>query len=316
MTTYPNVPDAPGVPPVLRATPSQIGAPTPITLMNADAPNVSTTSGPSEWGIYLKNSAVITANSVISMEYKQEWKVANYPLEKGAFESYDKVQLPFEGRVRFATGGTESDRALLLNTIDGVANTLELYDLVTPEKTYTSVNVTHYDYKRAAQNGLGLLQVDVWVTQVRVTATATSPSTAQPSGAAPVNGGRVQPQQVTSPEQNLFSGNIPNIATVPSTATNAAGLPSTPTSFSTNIAPVASSDPTIGAVAGVNTPVQAANGPQFDNIPRDAQGTVLTGSQAQTQATYTSNTFTGGTIVTDPASGAYVTQIPTIVTPH
>jgi hypothetical protein len=72
---------------------------------------------------------------------------------------------------------------------------------VTPEQVYSSVNITHYDYRRTSTNGVGLLTVDVWGTQVRVTGDAAFSQTQAPSGADPVNGGVVSPGAASSAQQ-------------------------------------------------------------------------------------------------------------------
>ncbi len=151
-----------------------------------------------EWGIFTRGGkAVVTADNVVSFEYKQEFSIADYPVEEGAFESYDKVQTPYDVRLRFSSGGSFNNRQALINSIQTIAGDLKLYDAVTPEKTYTKVNVAHQDYGRTAQNGAGLLMIDVWLTQIRVTTSTKLTSTAKPSGAEPMSGGQVQPQQPT-----------------------------------------------------------------------------------------------------------------------
>lgn len=159
-----------------------------------------------EWGIFDQNgNVVVTFDNVISVEYKQEHSVSDYPLEEGAFESYDKVQVPFDARVRFSSGGSFSNRQALIESVQAIAGDLELYDVVTPEATYTSVNIVHQDYSRTAQNGAGLITLDVWLTEIRVTADpALSNSSAEPSGAPTANGGQVQTQQAT-PEQKAIA---------------------------------------------------------------------------------------------------------------
>jgi hypothetical protein len=129
----------------------------------------------------------------VTFDYRQEWTVSDYPLEQGAFQSYDKVQTPFDVRVRYAAGGSQQNRQALLDSIAAIAGDLNLYDVVTPEAVYQSVNVTHYDYRRTATNGVGLLQVDVWCIEVRVTAQAQFQNVQNPTSASPQSQGNVQP---------------------------------------------------------------------------------------------------------------------------
>lgn len=158
------------------------------------------------WGIFNDSGeSVVVADNVVNFEYKQEWTVADYPMEQGAFESYDKVDTPFSARITFSSGGSFRNRQHLLASIDQVAGDLKKYDVVTPEKTYTSVNIMHYDYRRTAVNGAGLITVAVWLTEIRENATVATTDTAAPSGAATQDGGQVQAKDTTASQQSIIS---------------------------------------------------------------------------------------------------------------
>jgi hypothetical protein len=189
MTIFPTVPNVPGVPPLLRNPLQQIPQ---LRLLIGDAPGIITDPAAIRWGIFLDGNSVIEAESVASFEYRQEWTISNYPVEEGAFQSYDKVATPFDVRLRFSQGGSEEDRFIMLSSVEDVVNSLSLYDAVTPERTYQSVNFMHYDYKRTNENGAGMLIVEMWGTEIRVTGKAAFSNTASPSGTAAVNAGVVQ----------------------------------------------------------------------------------------------------------------------------
>ncbi len=191
---YVDVPRVPGVPQVQRAPGFQDDPP---ELLNQDTVDTFGSPPAQQWGLFQNGSSVITADSVVAIDYKQEWDISDYPVEQGAFQSYNKVNTPFKSRVRFATGGSQEDRTALLNSIDAIAGNTELYDLVTPEIIKEGVNIEHYDYERAAANGVGLIMVDVFVLEIRNTATAAFSNTKAPSGASPVSNGIVQSQPPT-----------------------------------------------------------------------------------------------------------------------
>lgn len=185
----PNVPKVPGVPALSSY------AVNAVTLLVEDAIAILLSFDEPDWGIFLDGEqALPEANSVVSFNYKQDWSISDYPVEEGAFQSYDKVQLPFESRVRVTSGGSLQARAALLNAVDVIANSLDLYDIVTPEKIYSPVNVTHYDLNRSATNGVGMLSIDIWFIEVRVSSTTEFSNTAQPSAAGQQNSGVVQAQ--------------------------------------------------------------------------------------------------------------------------
>jgi hypothetical protein len=199
-----DVPNVPGVPPVLRDP--ALGFSNDLEFMTAD--DIDTYGQPPEpqWGIFKNGVPQIVADSVVTMDFRQEYDVSDYPVELGAFQSYNKVASPFTARVRFATGGKLEDRTDLLNGIDAITGDTEVYDLHTPEKTYNSVNVTHYDYERSSTNGVGLIMVDVYITEIRNTAQQSFSQVKSPSGASPVANGTVQPKTPTGDQATKAAG--------------------------------------------------------------------------------------------------------------
>lgn len=198
----PIVPDVPGVPALL---PSGVAVPLPPDL-SADTTGAILSAGAPRWGIYLDGALVLQPDSFLSLEYKKDWHLSDYPIEGGAFESYNKVRLPYEQRVALTKGATEADRAAFLATLEDLAASLDLYDIVTPEWTYTNANITHFDYRRTSQNGVSLLTVYVWFQEIRVQASSTFTTTATADGAAQRNGGTVQPSAATPAQVQVFRG--------------------------------------------------------------------------------------------------------------
>lgn len=202
MALFPNVPQLPGVPPLLRAPGLSFAS--GFELLVADAVAAILGSSEPQWGIFLDGEAVLPSDCTVSFEYKRDAVVADYPIEGGGFESYDKVELPFDVRVSVATGGSVSKRQALIDAVDDAYHTLELYDVLTPEKIFQSCNISHWDQRRRARD-VGLLVVDVWLVEVRVNAGSTFSDTQQPSGADPVAAGNVQPVQPGSGSVNVKS---------------------------------------------------------------------------------------------------------------
>lgn len=230
----------PGMP--LLNTVGQIGS--AAVLVVADAAIIKNLfAGAAKWGIFdASNQPVITADSVVAVDYRKEYRIADFPVEAGSpttpggFNSFNKVATPFEIKVTFAasgkgsllssllsggavgsilTGSTPSadGRKKFLAALDAACANLALVSVLTPEATYSPVNITHYDFRRSAEAGATLLLVDVWCNEVRVTARrapfgtlAVSAPTAAPAVTAaqnpasgdPANGGSVQANQITA----------------------------------------------------------------------------------------------------------------------
>lgn len=200
----------PGAPDLLTPMPE---APLQHTRLTADAAGVSDPSQAPRWGIYLGSAPVLIADSVVSLSYKQESRVSDYPQELGAFQAYNKVATPYDSRVKMSCGGTVAARAAFLAKLESIVSPgdLNLYSIVTPEKTYLNANVHRYDYERTAAAGAGRVVAEIWLTEVRVSAAAAFSNTAAPSGSAQVNGGQAQAQAASSHVTN-FVGRVPTIA--------------------------------------------------------------------------------------------------------
>lgn len=181
------------------------------TSIAGGGPNV-VTSGlsalgllPPQWGIFNQaGRSVISFDTVKNFDYRRDWNISDYPLERGAFESYNKVQTPFVARIGLSTGGSFAARQAFLQSIQAIEDDLNLYDVVTPEVTYQSVNISHVDYHRA--DGLyGIITVNIFLTEIRVT-TQAELSTQAPSGATGTHVGQVQTDAPTAAQTGQAAG--------------------------------------------------------------------------------------------------------------
>lgn len=209
---------ADGVPALLDAVINE------VALLTADLlfPGFA---GQQQWGLFLNGEPVVVSDNVISFEFKQDYRTSNYNQEEGAFETYNKVQTPYDVRLRFSTGGNAADRQAMLESIDAVVASLDLFDAVTPERVYTSVNPIHQDYRRTARDGVGLLTVDVYCTQIRVTATpqfANSTPTGNTGSANTTTTISVRPgSQINNPQSPSASPQVSSGTVQPVPATDA-----------------------------------------------------------------------------------------------
>lgn len=157
-------------------------------------------------------SPAIIPDTVARFDYRGESRVSDYPVEQGAFASYNKVATPFDIRMvmvcsglvipnllqnvrgAFGLGQNMMQKSAFLDTLDYMLATTDLFSIVTPDRTYNSVNLVHYDFKRETTNGATLLIVEAWFRQIRVTGQATyTRASASPSAADPVGLGTVHP---------------------------------------------------------------------------------------------------------------------------
>jgi len=218
---FPSVPLLPGVPLLARA--SSVGAQVSrVVLFAADAINLVKSFLPTLWGLYSEEGVpLLIGDNMAAVDFKRDARMADYPIEKGGFSSYNKVQTPFDARATFTVGGSDARRTLFLVTLDKLVKELTIVSLVTPEVTYSSANVIHYDYRRTSKNGASLLTVEVWIMEVRLTAGASftdaasteaagAPAPQTPSGASPVSAGAVQAAPLTAVQETAVpASNVP-----------------------------------------------------------------------------------------------------------
>lgn len=211
--TFPNVPIAPGVPPVLRAI-GQIQD--DVLILAADAFIIySMFLGP-QWGIFdQQGQPVLTGDSLISMDFRKGYRVADYPIEPNGFESYNKVETPYDAKMTMSvTGGgllaipgtQKPDRTAFLDAVAQACASTYLFQMVTPEVTYYNANLIDYNYRRTAEQGVSRIEVDIYIQEIRQAPPAQFTQTAAVSGADPANDGTVQATAPTTAQSSSLSG--------------------------------------------------------------------------------------------------------------
>lgn len=192
---YPNVPNLPGVPALSRSNNAQFVA-AGLTILGEILPLGLFGQ---KWGIVANGgSAALTPDSFIDFEYREEAKIPIYPLQNGAFQSYNKVGLPYDIRLTVTCSGNgKMSKGAFIQGIDKLLTGLTLVDIVTPDATYKNTNLIHVDYRRDATNGATLLIAQLWFQWVRVVSNPTVP-TAQPSGTPTSSFGQLSPTSVPS----------------------------------------------------------------------------------------------------------------------
>lgn len=205
---FPNVPDSPGVPLIPRSPnfPPLAG----IGLGVLEGIIWRSFQINSRWGIFdsqgralgnpqnliLESIGIGSTLSTASVEFTKETRVSDFPLEKGGFASYNKVELPAEPIVTLNISGSDSARQAFLNDVDKACKSTDLYDVVTPEITYKGYSIERYNYQRKSERGCTLLRVEIGLKEVReVSAQFTKAAPKQPGAQPQVDNGKVQAQQ-------------------------------------------------------------------------------------------------------------------------
>lgn len=224
MNLFPDVPMVPGVPALLRSA-----QPVLDSLGNlSHVVNIaeSLINGPVDetWGVFDSTGAdVMMPDTVLSVDYRNGSRLVDYPLEDGAFETYNKVANPYDLVVAMAKGGTQADRSEFLVACEALQASIDLYTVVVPEGSYHSVNLERFDYRRETRNGSHLIVVNLYFREIRVTAGVNGTVPQQPDGFEPKAAGQVTPNPITAMQQQLMSGAARGLAAVKSTVSGVLG---------------------------------------------------------------------------------------------
>jgi hypothetical protein len=199
---FPNIPFLLGVPQIVR---SLLFQPANQVTLGAQAQHglwASAQVAPS-WGIYDTNgNKVIDPDNVYAFDNRAEWRESDYPVQRGAFDTFNKVIVPPESSVRMTKGGSLSARTAFLKSIDQIAGDTLTYNILTPEKTYFSQNVIRVELLRRSAEGAYFVEIDVFFRSIieqnaQYSTTAASTANAVNPPALPaVNQGNVQPNSV------------------------------------------------------------------------------------------------------------------------
>jgi hypothetical protein len=214
---FPTVPNLPGVPQLPRSPTQPFVSPPNTLAMGMPAPSgmlwQASQSAP-VWGVFdMSGNKVINADSVLDFNYKKDYSISDYPVQQDAFASFNKVAHPFEIVVRLVKGSSLSDRVTFEAQCESVADSINLFQIYTPEKQYPSVNVLRHEVNRREAHGANFIEADLFFRQINqvqaqyntVGTTATSTiNAAVPSAVPPVSLGVVQSQTPDDLNTNLF----------------------------------------------------------------------------------------------------------------
>lgn len=201
---FPNVPNVPGVPALLRS----LTVPTPGAVLNRVLGAIAADLfGQTVWGVFDANGdEVLNPDSFGGIDYQNGGRVSNAPQEEGAFSSYNKVANPYDCSLMLITSADKATRSAFLAKLEEMSAGVELFTVVTPERTYTNATLQNFNYKRNGQQGLTMIQAQLNFVQIRTSASSTVTPTQDPSGADIQSGGQVQLSEPSADEIALVEG--------------------------------------------------------------------------------------------------------------
>jgi len=214
---FPNVPNLPGVPSLPRSPNLNYAAQAAIGLIESQL--INTIFPRPVWGVFdsKKNKLVAEADTVLSIQYKNEARVTTAPTANGSFVAYNKVKTPYSAVVRMVKGDNTASllsgiSSLLLGTskqskkdflaaLEAARDSTNLYRIVTPDATYANANIISLAYQRSAASGSDLLIVDVFLQEIRAATSVYSSSSKLPNATSAAS------SDVTGTGKTQASGN-------------------------------------------------------------------------------------------------------------
>ncbi|GAN86339.1 hypothetical protein [Komagataeibacter intermedius] len=186
-----------------------------------------------QWGLFNTYSQpVLTAARVRAIDIRSQYRKSDAPQENGGFMSYNKVKLPRQvmlevlcdgsamsyGNVSAIssllsvagiTGATQgvTVRKQFLTALESLVADLNTYLVVTPEATYSDMNVIGYAIRRETHRGVTMVWAEIMLEEVRLqhSKSVSVSQSAQPSGASQTNSGNVQSQDLTSAQTDTYA---------------------------------------------------------------------------------------------------------------
>lgn len=193
---FPDVPNLPGVPTLARSALQSLTTQSTGTLLTGDdLGGLSGGFSDPQWGIFDSDgNSALDVDSVVSVDAKKEFRISDYPVERGSFSSFNKVETPRDVPVVVTKGGSDDVRQKFLADLDTLIASIDLYSIYTAEWQYENMNPVSHEVRRSSRNGVSLIAAEIIFREVRISASSSFTNTQSPAGAAQANGGTVQPQ--------------------------------------------------------------------------------------------------------------------------
>ena len=121
------------------------------------------------WGIFNEfGIPILLADNVTSVEFQNTASVANAPLEKGTFASYNKVQDPYTATVQMTKGsGGTLERGLFITQLEALSRSTLLFNVLTPEYVHRNAAITGFGYRRLPNEGNRIIIANIDLKEVR-----------------------------------------------------------------------------------------------------------------------------------------------------
>lgn len=159
------VPLLPGVPPLLETIKRNIIS-TGLVLLR----DYFVTPANQVWGVFDKDgNQILFPDSFIGLDFQKNYRISDYPTEKGSFSSFNKVETPYSNIIGMSKGGSQNDRAAFLKVLNSISGDLLSYTIITPDDIFLNANIERFDYVKRPDQGANMVNVNISFRQIRPT---------------------------------------------------------------------------------------------------------------------------------------------------
>ena len=148
------------------------------------------------WGIYdaITFQPVFDYDSFRSFKITDTSKVSDFPVEEGAFATYNKVSKAYRTEIELAVSDQPYRRTAFLTQLMSVRKSLDLMHIVTQDYIYLNATLESYITSRVTKGGVGQVVAHLSFIEVRQVAAQYGVAKVRSAGAAKVaNSGNVSP---------------------------------------------------------------------------------------------------------------------------
>lgn len=130
-----------------------------------------------KYGIFKDGRAILEVDTITEISVSNQSQISDFPVERGSFSSYNKVALPSTYALDMLKTNSlvGSDKTDVINTLQELLrpakisyllsvpaesadnNDVQFVDVVTPDKTYTGVQLESYNVTENTDEGLKLI---------------------------------------------------------------------------------------------------------------------------------------------------------------
>jgi len=113
------------------------------------------------------DSAEVAFSSMLEFSAEKSSRLPDEPIEKGSFATYNRVIEPRSITCSLGVSGTAQQLQNEIDRLTTLSENDEKITLVTPEQSYKNMMLESFDYRCDAQNGRGVLYVDLRFKEIR-----------------------------------------------------------------------------------------------------------------------------------------------------